>query len=230
MNPGIDGQAPPRKGLPVWLWVIVGLFSLLILVVASVAVGGYYIARQFAKNPRGVVEAIVRHDPNLEIVSDDGTGHITLRDKRRGKNFTINYDDIKGGRIHIEADNGENVVINADGRGVEVRDHDSSAHIGAGSSRVPAWVPAYPGSHPEGAVDAVENGEESGAFHFVTSDDAQKVREYYEDALRQAGFSVRYEDDEIKGDDAAHNRKLGIRSSGALGHTSVTVGFTEKKS
>jgi hypothetical protein len=229
MNPGIDGQAAPRKGLPVWLWVVIGLFGLLILVVATIAVGGYYVARQFAKNPRAVVETIIRHDPNLEIVSDDGT-HVTLRDKRRGKTFTINYDDVKGGRIRIEGDNGESVVVNADGRGVEVRDHDKSAHIGAGSSRVPAWVPTYPGSTPEGAVTAVENGEESGAFHFITGDDAQKVRKYYEDALRQAGFSVRNEDNEIKGEDAARNRKLGIGITSALGHTSVTVGFTEKKS
>jgi len=228
VNPGANDRPAAPKGLPVWLWVIIGLFGFLILVVASLAVGGYYFARQFAKNPRAVVETIIRHDPNLEIVADDGTGHITLRDKRRGKTFTINYDDVKGGRIHIEGDNGENVVVNPGG--IDVRDHDSSAHIGAGSARVPAWVPAYPGSHPEGAVTAVENGEASGAFHFITNDDAQKVRKYYEDALRQAGFSVRHEDDELKGDDAAHNRKLGIRASGALGHTSVTVGFTEKKS
>lgn len=226
----MNAGTPPRKGLPVWLWVIIGLFGLLILVVATVAIGGYYVARQFAKNPRAVVETIVRHDPNLEIVSDDGTGHITVRDKRRGKNFTINYDDVKRGRIHIEGDNGDNVVVNADGGGIDVRDKDTSAHIGAGSSRVPAWVPAYPGSKPEGAVTAVEHGDESGAFHFITSDNAQKVRKYYEDTLRQDGFSLRDEDGELKGDDATRNRKVGIRISGALGHTSVTVGFTGKKS
>jgi hypothetical protein len=209
------------------LWVIIGLFGFLILVVASLTVGGFYIARQFAKNPRAVVETIIRHDPNLEIVSDDGTGHITLRDKWRGKTFTINYDDVKGGRIHIEGDNGENVVVNPGG--IDVRDHDRTAHIGAGSTRVPAWVPAYPGSHPEGAVTAVENGEASGAFHFMTNDDAQKVRKYYEDALRQAGFTVRDEDNQLKGEDAARSRKVGIGITGALGHTSVTVGFTEKK-
>ncbi len=227
MNPGIDGQAA-RKGLPVWLWVIIGLFGLLILVVVSVGIGGYYIARQFVKNPRAMVDTIIRHDPNLEIVSDDGSGHITLRDKRRGKTFTINYDDVKGGRIHITGDNGETVDVG--GSGIEVRDHDKTAHVGAGTARVPAWVPAYPGSHPEGAVTAVENGEESGAFHFMTSDDPQKVRKYYEDTLRQAGFNVRDEDNQLKGDDASRGRKLGIGITGGFGHTSVTVGFTEKTS
>ncbi len=228
MNPGIGGQPPQRKGLPVWLWIIIGLFGACILAVATLAVGGYYIARQIVKNPRAVVDTIIRHDPNLEIVSDDGSGHITLRDKRRGKTFTINYDDVKGGRIHIEGDNGENVVVH--GGGIDVRDGDKTAHVGAGASKVPAWVPAYPGSRPEGSVTAVENGEESGAFHFMTSDDAQKVRKYYEDTLRQAGFTVTNEGNQIKGEDSARNRKLGIGITSALGHTSVTVGFTEKKS
>src|SRR5947209_18398432 len=133
MNPGIDRQAPPRRGLPVWLWVVIGLFGFIILVVATLAIGGIYVARQFAKNPRAMVETIIRHDPNLEIVSEDGTGHITLRDKRRGKTFTINYDAVKGGHIHFEGDNGENVVVN--GGGIDVHDGAKTAHIGAGSAR-----------------------------------------------------------------------------------------------
>jgi hypothetical protein len=230
MNPDMNGQAAQRRGLPVWLWVIIGLFGLLILVVATLAVGGIYIARQFAKNPRAMVETIVRHDPNLEIVSDDGTGTITLRDKRHGKTFTVNYDDVRRGNIRIEGDNGEKVVVHADGRGVDVQDpgKNTSAHIGTGSARVPAWIPAYPASRPEGAVTAVENGEASGAFHFVTDDDPQKVRKYYEDTLRQQGFSQHEEDGEMKFDEAAHHRKIGIRVSGGQ-PTSVTVGFTEKR-
>ena len=58
--------------------VVIGLFGFIILVVATLAVGGIYVARQFAKNPRAMVETIVRHDPNLEIVSEVAALHRLL--------------------------------------------------------------------------------------------------------------------------------------------------------
>src|SRR5450759_4215901 len=183
----------PRKGLPVWLWVLIGIFGLLFLAVTTVAVGGYYFVRQLAQNPRAMVEKFVKHDPNIEIVSDDGTGTITLRDKRKNKTFTFNYEEAKKGHIRIEGDNGEKFTVQT-GPG------------GAGSTRVPAWVPAYPSSSPD--------IEESGTFHFMTKDDVQKVTKYYEDTLKEAGYSVHNDSGTLDAENSAHNRSINITVSG----------------
>ncbi len=120
------------------MWVLIGLFGLIFLAVATVAVGGYYFVRQLAQNPRAMMQKFVEHDPNIEIVSDDGTGAITLRNKRKNKTFTINYDGARKGNIRIEGENGEKFTIKTDGRGIEVTDKNGSASIGPGSGRVPA--------------------------------------------------------------------------------------------
>ena len=215
----------PRKGLPVWLWVLIGVFGLLFLAVTTVAVGGYYFMRQLVKNPRAMVQKFVEHDPNIEIVSDDGTGTITLKDKRKNKTFTINYEDARKGNIRIEGDNGEKFTVKTGPGGVEVTDKDSTTRIGTGSMRVPAWVPAYPASSPDMAAGTTENGEESGTFHFRTKDDAEKVTKYYEDTLKEAGFVVHNDSGALDAENAARKRSVNISVSG---HTSVTVRFSGK--
>ena len=192
----------PRKGLPVWLWVLIGVVGLIFLAVATVAVGGYYFVRQFTENPRAMVQKFVEHDPNIEIVSDDGTGKITLRDKRKNKTFTIDYEDAKKGNIRFEGENGEKFTIKTDGRGIEVTDKNGSASIGPGSGKVPAWVPAYPSSSPEGTASAIRDGEESGAFHFTTKDDPEKVAKYYEDTLKEGGYAVHNSSGELDAENA----------------------------
>jgi hypothetical protein len=58
------------------------------------------------------------------------------------------------------------------------------------SDRIPAWVPAYPGSVPQGISGRREGRENSVSFRFTSRDDTRRILSWYQDRLRQMGFTV----------------------------------------
>ena len=224
---------PPRRRTPVWIWIVLGIFGFLFLCVAAVGIGGYYFVRQVARDPKAFVSAIVRNDPNIEVVSkDDGAGFVTLRDKRSGKTVTINYDDAKNGRISFDAD-GKHVTLRGGADGVEVHTPDGNAAVGAGSAKAPAWVPAYPGSSPVASAVKEEDGERHGSFAFTSRDPLDKVGRYYEDVLTRSGYTL----DEratggapayVSGRTASGDRSLRVVLKDEGGETHVKLEFRER--
>ena len=142
--------------------------------------------------PEKFVDKIVAANPNIEVVSRDGDGRMTLRDRNNGKTVQINFDDFRRNGLHV-FDGDKNVKIGP--RGIEVRDGDKQVHVGASASaHVPAWIPAYPGSKTQVAVDEGD----SGTVAFSTADSAAQVASYYVDALtKKAGFTASREGDTV---------------------------------
>src|SRR3954454_15716049 len=91
----------PRKKLPVWLWVVIAVFGVIFVCVSMIAGVGYYVAHKFAENPQAMVDKILAANPNVEVVSRDGSGKVTVRDRSTGKLLTINWEDARNGRIHF---------------------------------------------------------------------------------------------------------------------------------
>jgi hypothetical protein len=68
-------------------------------------------------------------------------------------------------------------------------DGHSSFSIG-GEAKIPAWVPDYPGSHPQAAFAAKGDDGESGTFTFKTSDSEAKVVRFYRDQFQSLGMHI----------------------------------------
>ena len=66
--------------------------------------------------------------------------------------------------------------------------------LGAGPAvKIPAWVPSYPGSKPEGTFSAQGGEGQGGMFAFKTGDNPKKVLDWYQQSLEGAGFQGRRE-------------------------------------
>ena len=76
------GQAPAKKGIPVWAWIGIGCAAMVILVLIVVMVGGFFVARKvqdvaadFEANPAmATAKMIVKLNPELEEVSNLNVG------------------------------------------------------------------------------------------------------------------------------------------------------------
>jgi len=212
---------PPRKTSPL-VWILIAIAAFVILGGVFVAVGTFFVARTLksaAGNPAGVIRMIASMNPDVEVVSsDEATGKITIKDKKTGKTVTMNFDDVKNGKV----------VFEEEGSGTR-------AVIGGGSTRVPAWVPAYPGSSTQGKFSSSTDGQEAGQYTLKTSDSVDKVSGYYQETLKKDGYKI---ESMVAGgagafitartDDAKRTVVVTIGSSSADG-TSVLVAYTETK-
>jgi len=161
---------PPPKKSNVLLWVLVGVGGFFLLI-ALVVVGGIaYVAR----NPALVMtKMITASNPNVEVISvDKGSQQITLRDKKTGETSSISFDDVRHGKISMRGSNGR-----------------ATFSMG-GDARVPAWIPDYPGSHPQSAFSAEGQDGERGTFTFKTHDPSDKVSKFYQDQFQSSSMHI----------------------------------------
>lgn len=200
--------APPRKKVPVWVWILSGLgLFVLLLVLLAVAAGLFVLHKVkesgvdqalLQKNPAlAMTKMITAFNPNAEVLHfDEERGIITVRDKQSGKTFTLNFEDVKRGRIvFMEEGKGEVTLETREGKeggSFEVRSEEGTAKFGAGSpSDIPLWVPLYPGVKPQVHFAIEGKKGESGSFHFNTSDAPDKVAEFFEQELAKKGIPIK---------------------------------------
>lgn len=164
------GPPAPKKS-NVLLWVLLGIAGFFMLMVFVVVGGIFYLAR----NPATVLTKMISaSNPNVEVVSvNKGSQQITLRDKHTGKTYQISFDDAKNGRFTMKGDEGTVTV--------------------GGEAKVPAWVPDYPGSNPQGAFAARGSQGEGGTFSFKTVDSTDKVTKFYRDQFQSLGLKINSE-------------------------------------
>jgi hypothetical protein len=222
------GAAKPQTSPLVWvLGAIVGIFVLVgILVVGA----GIFVAHKVKsagfdselaqKNPAlAAAKVMASLNPNVEVVGmDEDRGLITIREKKTGKTITMNAEDVKNGKLTFSDENsGEKVTFGANS-----------------AAQIPAWVPSYPGSKPEGTFSASGGQGEGGMAHFKTSDAGSKVLSYYQDALKSAGFKITstFSGDSgnskggvVTAEDTA-NRRTVMVTAGSSGDGSTEVALT----
>jgi hypothetical protein len=202
--PGAAGApVAPKKTSPV-VWVLLGCGVLVVLIAAGLMVAGLFVAHKvrqagfdselIQRHPElAAVKMMVAANPDAELVSiDENRGVVSIRDKKTGKVVTLNFEDIKKGRMTLEAD-GQKVSIEGHGQGdtgsVVVNSPEGSATLGAGAVKLPAWLPAYPGTKAQGFSTQGASGS-AGGFGFKTGDSPDQVATFYSDELKKAGLKV----------------------------------------
>lgn len=182
LQPGVKKPTSPL------VWILGGLAVFFVLIVILFVGAGLFVAKKVTdsgvdtallqRNPvLAAARMAVALNPDVEVVdTDEDKGVLTIREKSTGKTITMNAEDIKNGKLSFSDDaTGEKLSIGVD-------------H----AAKLPEWVPAYPGSKPEGTFSATAgDGEgEGGMAHFKTSDAGPKVLAYYQDALKKAGYKI----------------------------------------
>lgn len=159
------------------VWILAGVLGLMILAGIAVVAGGFFLARkvqQATANPAlATAKILAAANPDIEIVSsDDDKGTVTFKEKSSGKVLTVDFDQIKEGKLTFEQD-GERVSFNA-----------------GSDSKLPDWLPIYPGSSTEGGLQ-VQGGKGSGSvIRFTTKDPIEKVAKFYEETLKHSGLTT----------------------------------------
>ena len=199
------GQAPAKKGFPVWAWVGIGCGALLIVVLVVVMVGGFFVARKvkdvaadFEENPAmATARMLVKLNPEFEEVStDEEAGTITVRNTSTGEEITVNFDDIEDGKFSFTTDKGE-ITVDAseiqDSGSIKVTDDDGGVIFSAGgdvSDDVAGWVPIFPDCEPTNRHTMRTEQEQTGGFQLETTASVKDALEFYRAALSDKGYEV----------------------------------------
>ncbi len=220
----------PKKTSP-WVWVGVGCLVLFLLGAGTCAFIGYKakqkfgsVAEDFKNNPElAAVKIAIGMNPDLTLVSsDEDAKTVTVRDKKSGKEMTLNFEDIKNGKFSMEGSDGSKVDI-GDGQ-MQVTDEKGETTTiagGVGTSNLPDWLPVYPGSTATSSFSA--SGDNGGAVTMLSStDSADQVLEYYEKELKDAGLTVDMNSYQVNKQTAGGT--ITAKGSGGKGDVNILVG------
>ena len=208
--PGLPPQYPAqpvvvkkRKG-PLF-WILITLGVLVMFVVAAATIGGIFVYRAaknagldpaLMKNNPGlaVAKLTVAANPDLQTVStDDRSGTITVRQKSTGDILTLRFDAEKKSMVATDKDGKEVTFrVSGDDKGggsFEINSDQGSVKFGASATNnLPAWVPAYPGSAPQGTLSSQTPDGNQSTYTFKTKDSADKVLDFYAKELANSGL------------------------------------------
>jgi hypothetical protein len=231
--------------------VLGGCGTVILLGVIAAAILGYLAYRKgqevvndMERNPAmAAAKLAVAMNPDLETVSvNEGRGTITVKDRRTGKIVTVNFDDVKDGKLTVRGDDGEDVTISAKGSegsgSLEVKTDKGSVKFGAGSSaeNMPDWLPSYPGAKAEGVFSMRGGDGSTGSFSFTTTDSVDQVMSYYETELKGEDLKVSVTTTRqngvgggvVTGEDKSNGRTAVITVGAKAGGTQVNVTFASK--
>jgi hypothetical protein len=197
MAPAGVPVAPPRasKISPV-VWILGGIAVFILLVGIVIVASGMFFAHKFLENPAmTTAKLLTAGNPNIEVLSvDQGRNKVTFRDKTTGETVTMNFDDIKQGKIVFKS-KGQQATLRAFGDGqngtMEIDSPQGTVKFGAGNAaKIPSWVPVYPGVSPQVNFSMQGTDADGGTFQFKTKDSAKDVLSFYEQALKTSGFQI----------------------------------------
>lgn len=162
--------------MPIWAWILIGLFAFVMLLVIGGAVVGYMFvnkAQQMAKNPLATIAQVAAAaNTDIDVLDvNEKTGKITIRDKKTGKTITIDGDAIKDGKITIDSDEGH-------------------AEIGAGANmKLPDWVFLPGDAKVIGGMAGNSDKGAGGTVVFSSNEPLDKIKEFYQGKYGSAGYS-----------------------------------------
>jgi hypothetical protein len=242
---------PPKKGGAL-KFILIGCGGLVVIVALIAVVGGIFVwhkARQAGfdpdlarRNPAfATAKILATMSPDTEIVSaDEGSGTITIKDKKTGKVLTIDVAQTsKKNKIVIKGEGGEELTFQgqegAGGQGsFEMKSKEGTATFGTGAAaKWPAWVPSYPGVTAQGNFSMQVSGGDSGSFGFTTKDAAAQIVSFYEQGFKSAGLSVITHampgGSMVMGEDTANKRSAMVNVTSDSSGTHVSVTYETKK-
>ncbi len=219
-------SVPPKKLSPI-VWILGGIVAFVILVGIVLASAGAFLAHKIKQNPAlATAQILTAANPDIEVLSSDpGSDTVTFKNKKTGETVTMNFDDIKKGKIVFKGSGGE-ATLQAHGDGqngaVEINSPQGTVKFGAGSAaKIPKWVPVYPGVNPDVTFSMQGTDADGGTFQFQTKDSAKNVLDFYESGLKAAGFKITAN---ISGNIAASSGAMLAAEDSAKRTVMVTVG------
>ena len=245
--PPPPGTPAPKKGMGPLGWIAIGCGAIVLIGVLALAAGGWFVKRQVDKykdNPAmAAAEIAVRANPDLELISSDPEkGTMTVKNKKTGETVTVNASDLENGKITFETDQGKTVVdatTAQESGSIKVSGADGAEVTWGGEAPkdLPSWVPIYPGSTVTGAMDTTSAEGRSAMFSISSEDEVDKVIEFYESKLNEAGLKVSKQTIDANGQHSAiltatsedDKRTVSAMIGQSEGKTQGTVNFSEKK-
>jgi hypothetical protein len=242
-------QAAPRKS-NVLMWVLIAIGGLVMLAFVAVGIGGYVVYRTVKKagfdpelmraNPAlAMAKMATALNPDAEILStNERTGTVVVREKSSGKIVTMRFDTGKKSLV-VVGDDGKEVEFNATGDGksgsLEVQGPDGAIKFGASAGNtLPAWLPVYPGSAPQGTMSTQTPSGSQNTYAFKTPDAPAKVLSYFQDQLKSAGFTVNLaasgdQGGLLQAEDPEQKRNVVVTAGASSGGTTGSITSIEKK-
>jgi hypothetical protein len=238
--------AAPQKKSRILTWVLLGCGGLLVLVlVAALGIGLFFRSKiGDTRNPEfAAVKLMVSMNPEVDVLkADENTGKITLREKKTGKTVTLDFQEIKKGRISFQNDSGEKVDIRGEGGGdtgsMTIESKEGKLQMGQGSmANVPAWVPKYPGAQVAATYSAQGKAEDGGTFQLKCSGSIQQVADYYEQQMKAAGMKIEKHSMQsgsdsmmmVSGTDDASRRSVVASVTSSEGGTVASIVYSAQK-
>jgi hypothetical protein len=203
-DPNAAYGAPPSKGKGPLFWVLLGCGGIIVLGAALIGLSSWFVMHkareagltpdQMQRNPAlAAARLMVAANPDVEVVSvDEDSGKITIREKKTGKTVSMDFEDVKKGKLVFEGPEGQKVVVQGNGEqgSMKIDTPEGQVQVG-GSAKAPSWVPLYPGAKTMGVMAATRSDKgDSGVLTMQTSDNPPKVVEYLSDQLKKDGFEV----------------------------------------
>jgi hypothetical protein len=236
--PPIPGQ-PGKKKTAWWVWGLLGCGGLIVIVVVVLVAGGAYLWTKVPKTELGVVaKAIELSNPDVEVVKlDEDRQIVTLKDKKTGKELTVNLEDAKKGKFSFSSDDGkESVTFGGEEGVIKVQGEKGTTILGQAPKNLPSWLPAYPGVTPAGGMSNEQQGQRGGAINFSTSDSVSKVIAFYKEKLAEQGLHPSDESSALSMENFGmltvrsedEKKSVTVTASRADNATGVGVTFEEK--
>jgi hypothetical protein len=255
-QPPMGAPLPPaKKKMGPLGWVLIGCGGFAVLAIIVVAGLGWFAihkAKQAGFDPDllrsnpglAAAKMVVAANPDLELISeDDERGIIRVHDRKQNKNFIVNFEDAKKGKLTLQEEGKEAVTMSASGNGAdgsfEIKSSEGSFKMGGGGPvNLPSWVPSYPSSQPQATMTAEDPHGKHSSFNFKTGDSVDKVVSFYKDGFGSSGLKVANSSmaegngtttGMISAKDDSGNREVLIIVANQNGETTVTVTYSEKK-
>lgn len=249
---GTPAPPPQKKGLGPLGWVAIGcgaLFLIGLIIVMGIGFMGKRMIDKAGDNPEmAAVKLAIGLSPELEVVeSDDEAKTITIRNKTTDEVITVGLEDAKRGRFKFRGKDGEQTVDfdaeQQEGGGLNVTTTDekgetATVNIGGGTAKLPDWLPVYPGGSATGTFDTTTAQERTAMVTVTTPDSTEKVMEFYEARLKNAGMEVQKSTmsagngmtgGTVSGSAADQKRTASVMVTQGDGGTQAIVSFTEKQ-
>jgi hypothetical protein len=198
------GAAPEKQGMSTLAKVGIGCGVLLVLAIIVGGILGRVVcskAKEFAEdykeNPaHAMAKAITATNPDLEIVeTDDDAGTVTIRNEKTGEQVTVDFDDIKEGKLKIVTDEGEFAISGDRERGgVTIETEEGTTKFGGGGDvdDLPGWVPIPRGVAPADVYTVDQPKAETGGYTYSTRDDLSEAFDDMAKLLESEGYDIQH--------------------------------------
>jgi hypothetical protein len=201
--PPLGAPVPSKKGPGTAAIVLLVLAGLVIVAGLAVLAGGLFVVHKAKQagvdadlmrtNPGlAVAKMLAATNPDIELVDvDESTGKVTLREKSSGRTVTLDFEQIRQGKISFETDEGEAGTTSAQEGGGGITGRSGTVEWQAGAeARLPAWLPAYPGAEVKGSTTSRTSEGEFASVILLTPDPVGRVSAFYRGVLERAGLKV----------------------------------------